>query len=112
MNRLTTLLCVCAITLAGCATTYGPDPHAFNERIELGYASATYVHDTAGLLLQEGRMTDFEATNLQEIAKALHGSIDSVSYLEASPLAEDKLAATLIALSEFERYLNSRRDWK
>lgn len=102
---------ILAASLVQACATLGLTLQGFNERLAVGYSTVTYARDTAGTLLDAGVLTVSEAENVQAQADNFRTALDLARTLRATDPAagNDKLAATLTALTALADYLRARQ---
>jgi hypothetical protein len=101
--------CLLAVLILSACTTLGtPAPKSFNERLAYGYTSVIQVRDTARVLLQANVISVEDAANIQQTADQARAGLDLARIFGQTPRGEDKLAATLIVLTELQAYLAKR----
>lgn len=95
--------------LAACQSL-GLKPETFNQRTAAGYVLVTGITDGALVLGQAGKITPKDAQNIHDQAVNLKTGLDIAVSLHVSQpvLAEDRLSATLTALTALDAYLKSR----
>ena len=105
------LLYVLLLIAAGCATLGVPTPTKFGERLATGYTTATAVLDNARILLQSKKISPTDAENVVKQTDNLVAALDIARQLNGTnpAAANDKLSATLLALTALQTYLNTKK---
>lgn len=105
-------LVIATFALVGCKAFNVYVPETFNERVTAGYSTVTGAAELTGALLDAGTISAEDARNVHTTLTNLKGGIDLAVSIHASgdfSTAEARLDATIAALEELRRYLNSRR---
>lgn len=84
---------------------------SFSERLAGGYATATFVRELAGNLLENGNIDAAEAAAVQARADELRAALDiAAEWFQAGNAgADSKLAATIGALNALADELRGRQ---
>jgi len=95
------------VVLAGCAALGVQTPKTFEERVAAGYATIEAVADTAGSLLDAGKITVDDAKNVVEHTRVAHAGLVIAEQVRATDptAAENRLVAIITALSAINDYL-------
>jgi hypothetical protein len=108
-------LAVAVPQFGGCAAGTNPLgsvllPQTFNERIAAGYVLVTTARATATTLLNAGKLTADDGTNVLQVTDVARDGLNVARTLAATDLtsAEAKLAATNTALVALQQYLATR----
>lgn len=99
-------LALCFLLAQACALM--PSPKSFNERLAAGYVAVTAARESALTLLEQGAISAPDARNVQGIANEVRTGLDLAREFGATEVGEDKLAATLVILTQLQRYLHER----
>lgn len=108
---LTAIAYVAFLLLSGCAQLGVPTPATFNEKAASALTTVTAARQTALTLLQAGKLTPDDSENVNAQADNLRKGIDVARSIHATqPTAgDDKLAATITALTALTAYLEQRK---
>lgn len=101
--------CLFAAALISACTFFGtPTPRTYSERLAAGYTTVIQVRDSARILLTSGVITADDAQHIQAVADQARAGLDLARTFGQTPRGEDKLASTLIILTELQAYLAKR----
>jgi hypothetical protein len=108
VKHLVWLLLVLA---AGCAALGVPTPQTFSQKLAAGYSAVTAVVDDTRILLAAKKLTPADAENVVKQTDNLVAALDIARQLSGtSPVAaNDKLSATLLALTALQTYLATKK---
>lgn len=106
-----TALYITFLLLAGCASLGVPTATTFNEKAAGAITTVTGARQTNLTLLQAHKLTPDDAENINAQADNLRKGIDVArSIHDTQPAAgDDKLAATITALTALTAYLEQRK---
>lgn len=103
------LLFLTLILLSSCAYLGIPQAETFNAKLATGYITVTSVRETTTSLVSADAISPQDAANIQRTADAVRSGLDIAKTLGAGA-GDDKLASSLILLTELQKYVNSKKD--
>lgn len=97
---------LCAI-LAACQTLNVPAPTTFNQKATAAYNALDAAVQTAGTLLQSGKITPDDAQQTHDQIMQIKNGVDIAVQVHANDPAagEDRLATAITALTALQAYL-------
>ncbi len=96
------------VALSACQIIGAPAPKTYSERLAGGYTTVISIRDTARVLLQGNAISADDAQNIQNLADQARTGLDLARTFGATPKGEDRLATSLIILTELQTYLAKR----
>lgn len=98
------------ILVSACATLNVPAPQTFNQKALAAYNSVDAVVQSTTTLLASGKISAADAQQVHDQAVNLKTGIELAEQIHATnPTAgDDKLAATIMALTALQGYLTAR----
>lgn len=96
-----------ALSMSACETIGAPAPKSFKQSVPVAVATVTSVRQSATALLQAGKITPKEASNVQLQADNARTAIDLAQQIHATDPAgaQTKLTAALLVLSTLNQFL-------
>jgi hypothetical protein len=104
MRKLSIVVPLLILLLAGCAALGVPTPKSFSERLASGYVTVASIRTSAATLLNGSVITSSDAENIQKQADVGREGLDVARTLPTVD-AENKLQATLTLLNAAKGYL-------
>lgn len=100
-----TLLATLFVLAAACAAI--PTPQTFNQKLEVGYGTATAVLTTTDTLLKAGKLSSTVASNIESQDNNLKAALDiaRTTYAANQTDGGNQLATALTALNALQNYL-------
>lgn len=100
---------VSVTTFTGCASLGLAAPKTFNEKLAVGYGTATAVLQTTDTLLNAGKIDARTAQNIEAQEVNLKAALDIAAYTEVANAADggNKLATAMTALNALSQYLTT-----
>lgn len=115
-GRINTLMLLAAalllFVLSGCAALGAPEADTFNKKVGAGYVTIAAAADIAVSLYNAGKLSRDEATKVEATlneAVAALGMAQTVAAGGDSLGASQRLAATIMVLTELKRYLATKQ---
>lgn len=101
------LFVIAALALAACSMLGITQPTTFNEKLALGYGTATAVLTSTDTLLKAGKITSSVASNIESQDANLKAALDIAQATYASNQTDggNQLATALTALNALSSYL-------
>lgn len=101
----------CVMLLAACAQLGLAQPETFNQKLAVAYGTVTQTRELATTLLQQGKLSSDDASNVLATTDAARAGLDtarklSLSQPEAAIVKLESVRSVLVAVST---YLASRQ---
>ncbi len=111
LNPYTYVMALLCALLVACAQLGLPTPDTMNEKIAAAQVSVTQLRTSATQLLQAGKISSSDATNVLTTTDAARAGIDVARTVSAQDpaAAQAKLTATVAVLSALQVYLASKQ---